>query len=83
MFYVSPDLKLMAVSLKMRGDSIEASPPQELCRLPIEGRIAGFSINATRDGQRFLVPASDEQAPRPLTVVVNWPALLKRRTGTP
>ncbi len=83
LFYVSPDLKLMAVSLKMRGESIEASPPQELCRLPIEGWISGVSINVTRDGQRFLVPASDEQAPRPLTVVVNWPAVLKGSTGTP
>src|SRR6266852_2641152 len=35
LFYVSPDNKLMAVSLKLGADSVEPSPPRELFRLPI------------------------------------------------
>jgi hypothetical protein len=32
----------------------------------------------THDGRRFLVRATPEHgAPQPLTVIVNWPALLK------
>ena len=34
LFYVSPDLKLMAVSLKLGADSVEPSTPRELFLLP-------------------------------------------------
>jgi hypothetical protein len=30
------------------------------------------------DGQHFLVRASLQQASKPLTMIVNWPALLKK-----
>jgi len=35
----------------------------------------------TPNGQRFLVRATP-QAAQPLTVIVNWPALLKKGAGT-
>jgi hypothetical protein len=36
------------------------------------------------DGQRFLVRATpQQQAAQPLTVIVNWTALLKKGAGTP
>jgi hypothetical protein len=43
----------------------------------------GYSpYDTTSDGQRFLVRATPEHgASQPLTVIVNWPALLKA-TGT-
>jgi hypothetical protein len=34
--------------------------------------------DAAPDGQRFLVRATPGQAGEPLTVIVNWPALLKK-----
>jgi hypothetical protein len=34
--------------------------------------------DAARDGQRFLVLETAEHAVQPLTVIVNWPALLNR-----
>ena len=76
LFYVSPDNKLMAVSLKLRADSIEPAAPRELFRLPTveTGRPP---YEAAPDGQRFLVRAAMGQAGEPLTVIVNWPALLK------
>jgi Tol biopolymer transport system component/predicted Ser/Thr protein kinase len=80
LFYVSPDLKLMAVSLKLGADSVEPSNPRELFLLPVVDN--GWSPYDTSDGQRFLVPAVPrQQASQPLTVIVNWPALLKK--GTP
>jgi eukaryotic-like serine/threonine-protein kinase len=77
LFYVSPDFKLMAVSLKLGADSVEPSTPRELFPLPIVDN--GFSPYETApDGQRFLVRAvPQQQASQPLTVIVNWPALLK------
>jgi len=77
LFYVSPDLKLMAVGLKLGADSIEPSAPRELFSLPIVE--SGWSPYETAlDGQRFLVRAVTQQQPSPLTVIVNWPALLKK-----
>jgi Tol biopolymer transport system component len=77
-YYVSPDFKLMLVSLKLGVDSAEISPPRELFPLPTVDN--GFSpYEATPNGQRFLVRATpQQQAAEPLTVIVNWPALMKK-----
>ena len=81
-FYVSLDNKLMAVSLKMGADTVEPSTPRELFPLPAVD--AGWSpYDATPDGQRFLVRAKPGQAAQPLTVIVNWPALLKKEAPAP
>jgi eukaryotic-like serine/threonine-protein kinase len=78
LFYVSPDNKLMVVSLKLRADSVEPSVPRELFRLPPPTFGLGSPYEATRDGQRFLALTGQEQASPPLNVIVNWPALLKK-----
>ena len=68
----------MAVSLKLGADSVEPSTPRELFPLPIVD--SGWSpYDIAADGQRFLVRAvPQQQASQPLTVIVNWPALLKQ-----
>jgi eukaryotic-like serine/threonine-protein kinase len=78
LFYLSPGLKLMQVSLKLGTDSIEPSSPRELFALPIAND--GYSsYEVAPDGQRFLVRATPEkQAGQPLTLIVNWPALMKK-----
>jgi Tol biopolymer transport system component len=78
LFYVSSDFKVMAVSLKLAADSVEPSAPRELFPLPAVD--TGWSPYETApDGQRFLVRAvPQQQASQPLTVIVNWPALLKK-----
>ncbi len=77
LFYVSPNYKLMAVSLKLGAGSVQPSAPRELFPLPVDD--IGFSPYETApDGQRFLVRATPQQAAKPLTVIVNWPALLKK-----
>jgi hypothetical protein len=77
LFYVSPDFKLMVVDLKLTGNSVEPSARRELFRLPAVD--TGHSpYDTTPGGQRFLVLATPEHgASQPLTVIVNWPALLK------
>jgi hypothetical protein len=79
LFYVSRDGKLMVVTLKPAGASLNVSLPHELFPLPIGGVMGPNPYEATPDGQRFLVsePAGSLE---PLTVIVNWQALLKKGT---
>jgi hypothetical protein len=78
LFYLAPDSKLMQVSLKRASDSLEPSPPQELFALPIaQDGLPPYQV--APDGRKFLVRATPEkQAGRPLTLIVNWPALMKK-----
>jgi hypothetical protein len=76
LFYVAPDNTLMASELKITGDSVRPSATRALFTLPIIDN--GWSPYDTIDGQRFLVRAVSLQASPPLTVIVNWPALLKK-----
>jgi Tol biopolymer transport system component/tRNA A-37 threonylcarbamoyl transferase component Bud32 len=78
-FYVAPDNKLMGVDLKITGDAVQRSASRVLFTLPIIDN--GYSPYDTIDGQRFLVRALPQQAPPPLTLIVNWPALLKKAAG--
>ena len=77
LFYVSPENKLMAVTLKLGANSLEPSVPRELFAMP--AMEIGFSpFEVAPDGQRFLVRATARQAGAPLTVIVNWPTLLRK-----
>jgi Tol biopolymer transport system component len=81
LFYVSLDNKLMVVSLKLGPDTVEPSSPRELFPLPAVDD--GFSPYDIAPDGRFLVRATQGQAARPLTVIVNWPALLKKEATAP
>jgi DNA-binding winged helix-turn-helix (wHTH) protein/Tol biopolymer transport system component len=79
LFYVSGDNKLMAVSLRVEADSVEPSAPHELFPMLSEPRgLLQIPYDAAPDGRRFLVQGPDEQRAPALTVVVNWPALLRK-----
>ncbi len=79
LFFLSPDYKLMAVDVKLGADSVETSTPHELFALPIDENTLP-PYEAAADGQRFLVRATVQQS-QPLTLIVNWPALLKGSPG--
>jgi len=77
LFYISPDSMLMSVSLKLGTGSLEPSAPRALFPLlVIDTDVSPY--DAARDGQRFLVLETAEHATQPLTVIVNWPALLDK-----
>ena len=74
LFYISADDKLTVIGLKMRAGAIEPSRPHALFSL--DGLSSTY--DAAPDGKRFLV----SQAARDLAppqVIVNWPALLRKR----
>jgi len=76
LFYVSSDEKLMAVTLKVGTGSLEPSLPRELFQLP--SGVTGLGpFELSPDGQRFLIPVVAGKV-EPLSVIVNWPVLLKK-----
>jgi serine/threonine protein kinase/Tol biopolymer transport system component len=78
LFYREANGRFMAVPIARADASFEAGQPQPL----FEARsmtTPGTHYDVAADGQRFIVsvPAGAEGA-SPLTVVLNWPALLRR-----
>jgi Tol biopolymer transport system component len=80
LYYASADGQMMAVNLKVRVEAIEVSPPRALFRLSRNTPVGGTTLyDATEDGQRFLEIADTEDLPQQLNVIINWPALLKKK----
>jgi Tol biopolymer transport system component/predicted Ser/Thr protein kinase len=85
LFYISADLKLMAVDVKT-APTFEAGTPKALFDPRILGRrnfgFPRYDYDVAADGKRFLVNSvsttPESSAPEPITVVVNWLAALKR-----
>ena len=78
MFFISPENKLIAVSVNVNGKNFEAGSPNPLFEVRVTlGGAASYAV--TRDGQRFLMNAPAEQsASLPAVVVQNWTGLLKK-----
>jgi hypothetical protein len=76
LFYVAPDSTLIAVPIQVSANSLSFGEPKPLFK--ITGRVSSYDVTA--DGQRILAlpPASGDGEPS-MTVVVNWPTLLKNR----
>ena len=79
LFYLAADGKLMAVPVETRS-TFQAAAPKPLFQTRIQRSTNLFhvSVDATADGERFLLktPVQDAAAPA-LTVVANWPAELR------
>jgi eukaryotic-like serine/threonine-protein kinase len=78
-FYLSPDRKLMSVSLKSSGNRLEAGTPVPLFQTRIAGPLGTghrFPYAVSRDGQRFLMYAEEAGSTAAITVILNWPSLL-------
>jgi len=79
LFYLDPNGKLMAVDVNANSATFQAAIPKPLFQTQLDGRYMGRNMYVVSpDGQRFLmlVPANGDK-PEPITVVVNWQALLK------
>jgi len=78
LFYLAADQTIMAVSVSA-GRGFERSSPRPLFRIrstDARGRpIDGFDVS--RDGLRFLVNQPSSDITKSITVVLNWPNLLR------
>jgi hypothetical protein len=74
LYFIGTDRKLMAVEVKGDGKSFQVLAPKPLFEV---ADILPFDVS--KDG-RFLIQVPVEQAATnvPLTVVMNWPAALKK-----
>ena len=78
-FYIAPDGKMMAVSAEANGDVFKAGNPQPLFQTEITSIAHTFyQYDVTADGQNFLINTRTEQPARPITLLINWAAALKR-----
>jgi len=82
LFYLAPDGSMMAVDLKPGpdGDTLVTGTPHALFKtnMPVGGLLDQYDVTA--DGKRFLIDDVAENASSPpITVVVNWPAELKKQ----
>jgi len=82
-FYVAADRKMMSVSVDPGGASLKLSLPKPLfpTRLQFDSSfLRQYDVSA--DGKRFLLAQPlEESASVPITVIVNWPELLKKEAG--
>ena len=84
LFFLSSDKILMSSMVTVTGDQFDATIPKPLfntrATFVFGGTLPNYRIfDSTPDGQRFIID-EESATPRhdPLTVVVNWTALLKR-----
>jgi Tol biopolymer transport system component len=66
----------MAVEVKANGSALEVGIPHRLFQAPLD-----YGWDVTSDGKRFLMsvlPQGQQAAQVPITVVLNWPAQLKK-----
>ncbi|HKE20778.1 MAG TPA: protein kinase, partial [Bryobacteraceae bacterium] len=84
LFYISADSKMMAAGVTTTPEFKKLDDPKALFTVPVLGGGSAtnvFRYDVSRDGQRFLIDASatETAATRPpVTIVLNWQALLKR-----
>ncbi len=78
-FYISADNKLMSAKITETGSGIILGSEAPLFQInAIIG--PGWPYDVSPDGKKFIVANQRQaQASQPLTLVVNWPALLKRQ----
>ena len=76
-FYISSDNKMMATEVKSSASSFEIGSTHELFATRPYGVFGRFDVSA--DGQRFAIPFEAGQPTAAITLVVNWPAELKKK----
>jgi dipeptidyl aminopeptidase/acylaminoacyl peptidase len=66
----------MAADVKANGAALKIGVPHRLFQAPIDN-----GWDATPDGKRFLlaVPQGQQNSQEPITIELNWPALLKKK----
>jgi len=84
LFYLASNGQLMAMPVES-GDTFTHGDPTSLFKtsvIPHGSQSIGLDTfyDASPDGQRFLcaIPSASDESFAPITVVLNWPALLKR-----
>jgi Tol biopolymer transport system component len=77
-FYIAADSKMMSVSFDSGPASVKLGVPKPLFQTRAEFDVVPRQYDTSVDGKRFLLAQPlEDSASVPITVIVNWPALLK------
>ena len=76
LFFVSGSGVLMSAEVAIHGEAVEVGAIRSLGIPAVANRAWMYDVSA--DGQRFLVAVRPQQKALPLTLVYNWPLLLKK-----
>jgi eukaryotic-like serine/threonine-protein kinase len=80
LFYVSPDHKIMSAEISEQGSAIAIGKATALFTVNLAATPGGQTYAVGSGGQKFLAITSVEgTGPEAVTLVVNWPALLKKQ----
>jgi eukaryotic-like serine/threonine-protein kinase len=81
LFYWSADNSLMSVPITLKPGIAEVAAAHPLFRFNNPVGILGIvsPYDVTADGQRFVLITMPQQASKPITLVTNWTAELKKR----
>jgi eukaryotic-like serine/threonine-protein kinase len=80
LFYLSPDHKMMAAQISEQGSAIAIGKATALFTVDLAGTPGGRTYAVGPRGQKFLTITSVEgSGPQAVTLVVNWPALVKKQ----
>jgi Tol biopolymer transport system component len=81
LFFIAPDGQMMAASVKTGGTDFQFDAPKPLFEtrmLDLEGGLY-HEYDVSPDGQKFLIGTLvGDSKVQPPTVILNWPALLKK-----
>jgi hypothetical protein len=80
LFYWSADNSLMSVEISLQTGVVELGTARALAHWnsPIGNIGMSNPLDVTKDGQRFIAVAVGQQPSRPITLVTNWDAELKK-----
>ena len=76
LYYGGPPNQLMVAAVESTGSAFRVNTVRPLFTMRAQLN-QGSMYDVAPDGQRFLINTVVEQAVQPITLVVNWPALLK------
>jgi Tol biopolymer transport system component len=78
LFYIAPDSRLLAASVSAQSSGFEVGVVATLFATRAKANLR-YPYDVTADGRRFLVNTlQDEASPEPFTLVLNWPAALRK-----
>jgi Tol biopolymer transport system component len=75
LFYLSPDLQVMAAAVRQVGSRIEVRSVTPLFSL--NPKPVGWVYDVMPDGQKFVVNSLGDEGRRPLALVTNWRSTLQ------
>jgi Tol biopolymer transport system component len=78
LFFISNDRKLMSVEVHKVGGELQFRAPRMLFQTQLEIPGIGWPYDVSPEGNRFLLTVATRTTARSITLLVNWPALLKK-----